>query len=205
MILNESTTNYLKNKFKVEDDAREVRLSNFTRDDLALLFSELGYTEGAEIGVERGIYSEVLLKSNPNLDVLHGIDPLEAYHGYREHVSQEKLNGFYNEVREKFKGRNYNFSRLFSMIAVRNFDHNSLDFVYIDGNHNFQNTTNDIAEWSKRVRKGGIVAGHDYNRNKKKDYHCHVKDVVQGWTYAYGIKPYYITSDKSPSWFYVKE
>jgi hypothetical protein len=187
---------------------REIRLNNFTRIDLAILFAELKYTKGVEIGVERGLYSEVLLQANSNL-LLYLVDPLKAYKGYREHVTQAKMDGFYLETKERLKKyvggkRSYVFFREYSMEIVHDVPDNSLDFVYIDGNHDFQNTTNDIAEWSKKVRKGGIISGHDYNRNKKKDYNCHVKDVVQGWTYAYDIHPYFITSDKSPSWFWVK-
>lgn len=183
---------------------REIRLENFTRDDLAKLFAELGFKVGVEIGVERANYSEVLCKANPSM-LLYGVDPLIPYHGYREHVSKEKMDGFYEEVVSKMSEHNFKHVRKFSLDAVKDFKDGSLDFVYIDGNHDFQNTTNDIVEWSKKVRKGGIIAGHDYNRNKKKDYRCHVKDVVQGYTYALDIKPYFITSDKSPSWFWVNQ
>jgi len=204
-----------KGSFDVYEDrskkpAREIRLEDFTRNDLAtLFFDELDFQVGAEIGIESGKYSAVLLYENPFLK-LHLIDPLVPYQGYREHVSKEKMDGFYNEVLkvkehwEEF-GREVVIHRKFSLDAVKDFDDESLDFVYIDGNHDFQNTTNDIVEWSKKVRKGGIIAGHDFNRNKKKDYKCHVKDVVQAYTYAMDIKPYFVTSDKSPSWFWVKE
>lgn len=175
---------------------------NVGRNALALVFSEMGLSEGAEIGVERGLYSEVLL-SMPNLK-LHLIDPLEAYAGYREHVSQEKLDGFYDECRERLSGKNYVFHRKYSQDAVRDFGDGSLDFVYIDANHEFTHVTNDIAAWEKKVRVGGVIAGHDFNRNKKKDYVCHVKDVVQAWTYAHGITEWFVTSDKSPSWLWQK-
>jgi predicted O-methyltransferase YrrM len=178
---------------------------NMGRNDLASLFYELGYTKGVEIGVERGLYSEVLCRSNPNLK-LYGVDPLEVYRGYREHVSQDKMDGFYEEVVERMKPYDYELIRKYSLDAVGMFEDGELDFVYIDGNHDFVNTTNDIHAWSRKVKKGGIVSGHDYTRNKKKDYKCHVKDVVQAWTYAHGIHPWFITDgDKSPSWFWIVE
>ena len=49
-----------------------------TRDDLALYFKERGYKTGAEIGVDRGLYSEVLCKSNPGVK-LYCIDPWKIY------------------------------------------------------------------------------------------------------------------------------
>lgn len=199
-----ATLEYIIRKFDLNpDDNQPVQLP-ITRDDLATLFAELGFKGGAEIGVERGLYSETLLRANPHL-FLHLIDPLEPYEGYREHVSKEKMDNFYQQTVERLRPYgNHMFHRQFSMDAVKTFKDESLDFVYIDANHDFQNTTNDIAEWSKKVKKGGIIAGHDFTRNKKKDYKCHVKDVVHGWTYAYGIKPWFVTSDRSPSWFYVK-
>ncbi len=48
------------------------------------------------------------------------------------------------------------------MDALEDFEDNSLDFVYIDGDHNFKHISEDIYEWTKKVRSGGIVSGHDY-------------------------------------------
>jgi hypothetical protein len=206
---------YILNKFNItslvdekDKPIRQIRLENFTRNDLARLFAELEFKRGVEVGVERGLYSKVLLESNKDL-YLYCVDPLLVYSGYREHVTQSKMDEFHFEVYDRLdqaggSPRRFSFYRDFSMEVVHDFADNSIDFVYIDGNHDFKHTTEDIAEWGKKVKKGGIVAGHDFNRNKKKDYHCHVKDVVQGWTYAYDIKPYFVTSDKSPSWFWVK-
>lgn len=40
---------------------------------------------------------------------------------------------------------------------------NSLDFVFIDANHTYEFVKNDLAAWLPKVKKGGIIAGHDYN------------------------------------------
>ncbi len=50
------------------------------------------------------------------------------------------------------------------MDALADFEDESLDFVYIDGNHAAPWVDDDIREWSKKVRKGGVVSGHDYAR-----------------------------------------
>lgn len=42
-----------------------IEIPGVDRNDLATLFCELGFKEGAEIGVEQGAYSEVLLTHNP--------------------------------------------------------------------------------------------------------------------------------------------
>jgi hypothetical protein len=190
-------------KYGIEVGRKMPIAMTITRDDLPPLFAELGYKVGAEIGVERGVYSEQLCKAGLRL---YAIDAWTAYRGYREHVSQGKLDRFYEETKQRLNGYNCQLIRCFSIDALKLIPDGSLDFVYIDGNHEFQHTTNDIAGWSKKVRVGGIVSGHDFSRNKKKDYNCHVKDVVQAWAYSHDIHPWFITrgDKRSPSWFWVK-
>jgi len=38
----------------------------------------------------------------------------------------------------------------------------SLDFVYIDGDHQYESCKKDLELWVPKVKKGGIIAGHDY-------------------------------------------
>lgn len=38
----------------------------------------------------------------------------------------------------------------------------SFDLVFIDGPHTYKNVNNDLRIWVPRVRRGGIVAGHDF-------------------------------------------
>ena len=92
------------------------------------------------------------------------------------------------------------------MDVVKNFADESLDFVYIDAAHDYKSVKDDIGEWDKKVRKGGIVAGHDYlNKLHGTDYG--VKRAVDEWVKGNKIKHLFILEEnrkKSPSWFYVK-
>jgi len=195
---------FIRRKYKVKIKGEQLIKLPGKRETLAKLLSEIELSKGVEVGIEQGRFSEVLCKSNPNIE-LYSVDAWTAYKGYRDHVSQKKLDGFYEKVKKLLKPYNCKVIKGFSMDVVKQFKDESLDFVYIDGNHEFLQTTQDIAEWSKKVRKGGIVAGHDFRRGDRK-WVCHVKDVVQAWTYAHGIKPWFIFKDeKSPSWFYVKQ
>lgn len=49
-----------------------------------------------------------------------------------------------------------------------------LDFIYIDGNHRYPFVKRDIENAKKLVKKGGIIAGHDYYQHRV----CHVKQAV---------------------------
>lgn len=46
--------------------------------------------------------------------------------------------------------------------AAQQFSSNSLDFVYIDGDHSYKAVTSDLESWFDKVRSGGLVSGDDY-------------------------------------------
>jgi predicted O-methyltransferase YrrM len=50
-----------------------------------------------------------------------------------------------------------------SMEAVKLYADKSLDFVFIDASHEYEDVKNDIYHWMKKVKKGGVLAGHDLN------------------------------------------
>jgi hypothetical protein len=49
--------------------------------------------------------------------------------------------------------------------AVTLFDDGSLDFVFIDGDHGYEAVRRDLTTWFPKVRRGGILGGHDYVNN----------------------------------------
>ena len=209
-----NTLNYIVQKYDIDLRQRSpIEIPNIGRDLLAGLFNELGFTVGVEIGVQQGEYAEVLCKAIPGLK-LYGVDPWKTYRGYREYVTQAKLDGFIAEACDRLTTYDWQPIRRFSMAAAEDFDANSIDFVYIDGNHDLQNVINDIAEWSKKVRPGGIISGHDYIK-RKGPTNTHVISAVQAYTYSYGINPWFllgarkrepgIVRDRSRSWMWVKE
>jgi len=195
----ETTLEHIYKKYNVTPTSRLIRLP-IAREGLGELFAELGFTRGAEIGVDKGYFSSVLLKANPKLR-MWCIDAWTAYEGYRDYVNQDRISRHYAEAKKGLAKYNAHIIKDFSMNVVKTFRDNSLDFVYLDGNHDFQNVINDIAEWGKKVRVGGILAGHDYTGTRK-SFECRVKYAVDAWAYAYNIRPYFMTTD--PSWLWVK-
>ena len=47
--------------------------------------------------------------------------------------------------------------------AINDFLPNSIDFVYIDGNHKYEFVKKDIQNYWKIVKPGGFLGGHDYH------------------------------------------
>lgn len=209
---------YIAEKFKLDlaeaSPQRPVEIPQLDRDGLARLFGELGFKMGAEVGVEQGRFSEVLVRENPGLR-LYCVDAWARYAGYRDHVDQVKLNGFYAATEKRLKGYDAVLVRSYSAEAAKQFKRDSLDFVYIDANHTLPYVIQDLHLWSQRVRPGGIVSGHDYNEHPEGRYQCHVVDAVCAWVNCYRIAPWFVAGPPSVdsngkrlrrnrSWFWVK-
>lgn len=58
------------------------------------------------------------------------------------------------------------YYKLSSGLASRLYDDESLDFVFIDAAHDYENVKNDISLWYPKVKEGGVLAGHDYHSNQ---------------------------------------
>ncbi|KKM91609.1 hypothetical protein LCGC14_1226810 [marine sediment metagenome] len=46
--------------------------------------------------------------------------------------------------------------------SVNRFKDNSIDFIFIDADHSAESVTKDIKAWYKKIKKGGIMSGHDF-------------------------------------------
>lgn len=190
----DSTLEYLQKKYNLDFSQRmPIQISNVGRSTIAdTWLPELGFKTGVEVGIASGEYSELLAKHNPQMKV-YGVDPHQVYSGYKDYVRRPTIDALKVEAHERLeKYPNYEFIAEFSMDAVKRFDDNSLDFVYIDANHNFQAITNDIWEWSKKIRPGGIISGHDYFKHKNSVTDCHVYQVVNAYTDALRISPWFV-------------
>jgi len=190
-----------------------IEIPNVGRADLARLFAELDFKTGAEIGVERGLYTEVLCKSNPQAKI-YAIDCWQAYPDYRDYVDQEQIDGFYEATKKRVEPYgNCQIIKGFSQDIARTFD-DVLDFVYIDANHELPFVIHDLIDWNKLVKPGGIISGHDYYKPGNPGKPGHVIEALHAYTKAYNVQPWFVlgTKQKRPgskrdwsrSWFWVR-
>jgi hypothetical protein len=198
------TLDYILTKWHVSANAESpVKLDISREIEFPLLLQELGFKIGAEIGVEQGKFSETLCKANPDLH-LYSIDPWEAYMRGSHVISQARLDRYYHEAVRCLAPYKCDIVKRHSLDVVRKFKPNTLDFVYIDGNHEFEYVMQDIILWSKIVRPGGIVSGHDWCVDIKGRLPFHVIQATKVFTEVYNIRPWFRTADHAPSWFWVK-
>ncbi len=167
----------------------------FNRTDLAKHFSELGFKVGAEIGVDAGVYSEILCQENPKLK-LYSIDIWDLGAGGSRQMRLRR----YAEAKARLAPYKTQLIRKYSLEAVNDFTNNSLDFVYIDGGHRFDDVMQDIIGWTKKVKKGGIISGHDYVPSARD-----VVTAVDAYVKCHGLRLQLTTDPNEPfSWWFTK-
>ncbi|MBF8249513.1 MAG: methyltransferase protein [Candidatus Levybacteria bacterium] len=197
------TLTYILNNYNLDKNQSKHELHRSRYRSLPRLFRKLGFKVGAEIGVEKGMYSKYLLARNPNLK-LYSIDSWMPYGEFGFGKSADRQNRYYEEAKVRLAPYNCEIIRDYSMNAVKKFEDESLDFVYIDASHAYENVKNDIEMWSKKVRRNGIVAGDDYYVFKSGN--DGVVRAVDEWVKKEKIKPLFIFTKDSRhfSWFYVR-
>ena len=192
----------LHNRFNPRDDQiSPVRVRGFTRDSLDKLFGELGFTIGAEIGVAEGIHALNMCKNIPDLQNLLCVDLWDVYYRDKTKLKDKSMqDDALRLAHEKLDDYNVEFVRSPSMDAVRFVEDNSLDFVYIDGDHSFDFVMQDLIEWSKKVKSGGIVSGHDAYRFRG----AGVVDSVSVYTHCHKIYEWFVCDEREVSFFWQK-
>lgn len=136
-----------------------------SREQLTKIFEQnklLG--KGVEIGSFEGGYANEILKQwSGKLYLVDVWRPLNIK-DYEDSSNQHNYKTIIDKCLDNISGHE---DRCFmirgdSVNGAELFNDESLDFVYIDANHKYEYVKQDIALWYPKVRKGGILAGHDY-------------------------------------------
>jgi predicted O-methyltransferase YrrM len=140
--------------------------SLYTRPMIELVKTLGNNLIGVEIGVSGGFNAKNILLSLP-IKKLYLVDPYETFMQNGESIKQhdgEEYEKAWRRLKEfEFK---VEFILKDSCKAVKDIP-NNLDFVYIDGNHSYKSVKRDIENYYPKVKKGGILGGHDYSTENR--------------------------------------
>lgn len=131
-------------------------------------------TDGAvfvEVGLFKGrscAYLATAIRDSGKWIAFYGVDPFP-----RPDITAD---GFLANMRACGVDDYVRLMHMPSVEAAKTFADASVDFVYIDGWHDYESVRNDIAAWRPKVKKGGTIAGHD----------CIRKEVARAVTEAFG-------------------
>lgn len=120
-----------------------------------------------EVGVQGGAYAEHMLRLTSPKE-LYLIDCWEQqdsaiYDDLDANVSNEEQEKLYQETMKRFSNNpEVSVIKKYSCDAVNLFADESLDWIYIDANHGYEAVKEDLKIWWPKLKKGGMISGHDY-------------------------------------------
>lgn len=148
---------------------------------------------GCEVGVCQGDLSQPLLEAFPKLNLLM-VDHFKEY----EHKTVPRLGKWtqdrmYQAMQMAVNRTMFASNRRIIMIgdsveASRIIRDESLDFVFIDAGHDYESVKPDLEHFCKKVRKGGLISGHDYRGKSKLPGYFGVKLAVNEYAKSNGYK-----------------
>jgi len=161
--------------------------SSFARPDQRDIFSIIRQMNLSgtfvEIGTYGGHFAHDLFKiCQPQK--LFCVDPYMAYDNFKDALNSHPLDDVFAEAKARLSafGDKVEFLRMFSEEAAGKFADNSLDFVYVDGNHAYQYAKKDFECWFPKLRDGGLMCGDDATDSEGDDQRNAEGDVVRIWS-----------------------
>ena len=130
----------------------------------------------AEIGVWKGqavVHLANLIQARTNAKV-YAIDLFDDLWKYKDYA--ERYKGYH--IRHIYEMYQYNIEQAnvgdiiedvkgLSCEVVEQFKDRYFDFVFIDGDHEYEAVKQDITDWMPKVKHGGILAGHDHTKSQQ--------------------------------------
>mmetsp|Transcript_9089 Transcript_9089/g.21889 ORF Transcript_9089/g.21889 Transcript_9089/m.21889 type:complete len:301 (+) Transcript_9089:199-1101(+) len=134
------------------------------------IFRYPGYRVGLEVGVADGRFSELFLKENSGIGswTWYMVEPFPT----RALQDRAGLNSRGVLDRSKGKWAQHCIGSNAHIVFLRyksndprlmkDLPDNGFDFIYLDGMHTYKYVRRELEHYWRKVRPGGILAGHDY-------------------------------------------
>ena len=170
--------------------------SNATDADIGPLIHAIGSLGKDLVGLELGVFTGTslltVLHACPNIKTMHGIDNYkpygdcigDPYNGVPFYFVDEKVsvfNRFMAFHRIKYSGMEEKvvFHELDSDEALKAFQPESLDFIFIDTYLTYEQVVDDVRSWYPIVKSGGLFAGHDWHTTIVRKGVTEIRDEVE--------------------------
>jgi len=136
---------------KAKDGSKFVEVGSFLGKSTSYMGVEI-------INSEKKIYFDVVDLFGTEID-----DVLKT--GIEDNKKNEKETFYEIFLRNVFPVHSMikNVHTTYSYKAASLYEDNSLDFVFIDASHDYENVKKDIEAWLPKIKLGGTIGGHDYH------------------------------------------
>ena len=130
------------------------------------LINEFNLKKVAELGVYRGDFAKEILKKCPIIDEYTMIDPWRNLSEWNKPANKDNdtFEGFFQETMQKtdFAKEKRKVLRGKTTEIIDEIKDESLDFVYIDGDHTLKGITIDLINLWPKIKKNGFIVGDDF-------------------------------------------
>ncbi len=135
---------------------------------VAKFINENNIKSCAEVGIGYGLHAKNILL-NSNIEKLYLVDPMRPYGDlFAKDVNNnggfEALVAQIKNILSPFNER-YTFIRKPSLeVSENEISNESLDLVFVDGDHSYDAVCKDLRFWWNKIKLGGYILGDDYTR-----------------------------------------
>jgi len=137
------------------------------------IVNDNNYKKIAEIGVGYGTHAKYILEHCKDIEQLYLVDPMVNYPNdyfaidimnQEAEISGNNFNELYVLINDYLSAhQNYIWFRKKSLeVTEAEIANASLDAVFIDGAHDYDNVLADLFFWSKKIKPGGQILGDDF-------------------------------------------
>ena len=130
---------------------------------------------GAEVGVHKGHFSDVILDVVEPTE-LHLIDPwyllgAEWRWGKGDRSTAHALGRIISRMGSRLADGQVVVHVGWALDVVESFEDGSLDWIYVDTSHRYEDTKAQLPVLARKVRPGGVIAGDDWYAKPSHPHH----------------------------------
>ena len=144
----------------------------------------------AEIGVDEGNFSKMIFDINTP-DNFHLIDVWGT-----DRFHDGKYEGVKDYFKNELENEQVHIHKKYSTEAAFDFEDKYFDWIYIDTDHSYETTRDELRLFAPKMKEGGIIAGHDYVKgNWITTYRYGVVEAVHEFCVQFGWEFVYLTME----------